>query len=48
MSFIQELLEKNKSHQSFLDKKKMEQFADTLFHFLFQLEDKRYQSEEVL
>ncbi len=46
MSFIQELLEKNKSHQSFLDKKKMEQFADTLFHFLFQLEDKRYQSEE--
>lgn len=46
MNFIQDLLDKNKKHQSFLDKKKMESFADTLFHFLFQLEDRRYQSEE--
>ncbi len=46
MNLVQELLDKNINNQSFLDKKKMEKFADTLFHFLFQLEDKRYQSEE--
>ncbi|MGQ8867592.1 serine O-acetyltransferase [Myroides sp. TSA_177.3] len=48
MDFIQELLHKNESTNAFLDKKRMEQFTDTLFHFLFQLEDKRYHSEQAI
>ncbi|WP_413513622.1 serine O-acetyltransferase [Myroides odoratus] len=48
MDFIQELLYKNESTNAFLDKKRMEKFTDTLFHFLFQLEDKRYYSEQAI
>ncbi|TDS66260.1 serine O-acetyltransferase [Myroides indicus] len=47
-NFIQELLSKNKSSQSFLDKQRIEHFTDTLFHFLFQLEDKKYLSEQAI
>jgi serine O-acetyltransferase len=46
--FIQELLLKNKSSQSFLDKQRIEHFTDALFHFLFQLEDKKYLSEQAI
>ncbi|MCC9044483.1 serine O-acetyltransferase [Myroides sp. M-43] len=44
--FVRELLTQNESSQSFLDKHRIEKFTDTLFHFLFQLEDKKYLSEE--
>lgn len=46
--FIKELLHKNESSQSFLDKYRIEKYIDTLYHFLFQLEDKKYQSEQAL
>ncbi|MTG98578.1 MULTISPECIES: serine O-acetyltransferase [Myroides] len=47
-NFIKELLHQNESSQSFLDKKRIEQFTDSLFHFLFQLEDKKYTSEQAI
>ncbi|MEC4113613.1 serine O-acetyltransferase [Myroides pelagicus] len=46
--FIKELLHQNESSQSFLDKKRIELFTDTLFHFLFQLEDKKYTSANAI
>ncbi|MHC5354124.1 serine O-acetyltransferase [Myroides sp. LJL115] len=46
--FIKELLHKNESSQSFLDKKRIEKFTDSLFHFLFQLEDKKYLCEKAI
>lgn len=46
--FIKELLHKNESSQSFLDKKRIEKFTDSLFHFLFQLEDKKYLCEQAI
>lgn len=46
--FIQELLRQNESSDSFLDKKRIEKYTDSLFHFLFQLEDKKYLSEQAL
>ncbi len=46
--FVRELLKQNESSQSFLDKHRIEKYTDTLFHFLFQLEDKKYLSEEAL
>ncbi|WP_010256377.1 serine O-acetyltransferase [Myroides injenensis] len=46
--FIKELLHKNESSQSFLDKYRIEKYIDTLYHFLFQLEDKKYLSEQAL
>lgn len=46
--FIQTLLENNKRSEAFLDKRRIEKFTDSLFHFLFQLEDKKYLSEESL
>ncbi|MHC5202422.1 serine O-acetyltransferase [Myroides sp. LJL119] len=46
--FIKELLHQNESSESFLDKKRIEKYTDSLFHFLFQLEDKKYLSEQAL
>ncbi|MEC4117153.1 serine O-acetyltransferase [Myroides phaeus] len=46
--FVKELLKQNESSQSFLDKRRIEKYTDILFHFLFQLEDKKYLSEEAL
>lgn len=46
--FIQTLLESNRSSASFLDKLRIESFTDILFRFLFQLEDKKYLSEEAI
>lgn len=46
--FIQTLLESNRSSASFLDKLRIESFTDVLFRFLFQLEDKKYLSEEAI
>ncbi|MDM1398330.1 serine acetyltransferase [Myroides odoratimimus] len=46
--FVREILTQNESSQSFLDKQRIEKFTDTLFHFLFQLEDKKYLSEEAI
>lgn len=47
-NFITELLAKNKASNSFLDKKRIENYTDSLFHFLFQLEDKKYDSEQAI
>ncbi len=46
--FIQELLHKNESSQAFLDKKRIEKYTDNLFHFLFQLEDRKYLCHEAI
>ncbi|WP_430613106.1 serine O-acetyltransferase EpsC [Flavobacterium sp. JP2137] len=46
--FVQTLLENNRSSASFLDKMRIENFTDVLFRFLFQLEDKKYLSEEAI
>ncbi|MDR2221888.1 MAG: serine O-acetyltransferase [Flavobacteriaceae bacterium] len=46
--FISELLKKNEASEAFLDKKRIEAYTDSLFHFLFQLEDKKYSSEQAI
>lgn len=42
--FISELFQANKNSNQYLDKKRIEDFIDTVFRFLFQLEDKKYHS----
>ncbi|MDR0228033.1 MAG: serine O-acetyltransferase [Flavobacteriaceae bacterium] len=46
--FISELLKKNEASNAFLDKKRIESYTDSLFHFLFQLEDKKFSSEQAI
>lgn len=46
--FFNRLLESNLSNDVYFDKKRIEKFTDNLFHFLFQLEDRKYHSKEAL
>ena len=46
--FIEKLLENNLGSDVYFDKKRIEKFTDNLFHFLFQLEDRKYHSKEAL
>lgn len=48
VNFLQTLLENNNRSNAFLDKRRIELFTDSIFHFLFQLEDKKYLSEQAL
>lgn len=43
-SFIKKLYQEHLAAKPFLDKKRIESFIDEVFHFLFQLEDKKYLS----
>jgi|SRR5699024_8763917 len=42
--FIKKIYQQHLEAQPFLDKKRIESFVDEVFHFLFQLENKRYSS----
>ena len=46
--FLDKLLENNLGSDIYFDKKRIEKFTDNLFHFLFQLEDRKYHSKEAL
>ncbi|MFA5668157.1 MAG: serine O-acetyltransferase [Balneolaceae bacterium] len=46
--FISELYQANKNSTVYLDKKRIEDFIDIVFRFLFQLEDRKYHSESAI
>lgn len=46
--FFDTLLENNLGSEIYFDKKRIEKFTDNLFHFLFQLEDRKYLSKDAL
>ena len=47
-TFLEDLLLQHHSSNAYLDKRRIEKFTDALFHFLFQLEDKKYESTDAL
>ena len=46
--FIKKLFEANRESTVYLDKQRIEQFIDIVFRFLFQLEEKKYHSIQVV
>lgn len=46
--FLKKILEYNQDTTTYFDKKRIEKFVDHLFHFLFNLEDRKYHSTEAL